>query len=923
MDLNSDLVLCTYNCHGLKSSINEIKLLCNECNILVLQEHWLLPVELSLLSSIHSDFLSTGNSAVNISNDILIGRPYGGTAILFNKAISPLVSILQSPDPRLTLMSINSNLGPILLVCVYMPTDYGNGDCFDEYVELCSTITAIYYDSNAVQLIVAGDFNCQIGSRFFPILKNFANDLNLILTDISRLCDVFTFSNSSNNCHSWIDHVVCSRAIDDVVINCEIKYNYITSDHKPLFVTFKDLIVVANINNDKSNLVKPANLPDWSKADIASVNNYKQVLNDALKKVCIPKININNVDIENKEILDNIDIYYNDIINCIKFASEKCIPVKHVVHSEYVIPGWNEYVKEKHTIARYAYNEWLQCGKPKYGFEYEEMYKSRAQFKYALRYCKNHDSEFRSNAYAEAIRKNDYASFWKSVAKSNNSSANKYAINIDGCIGDDNIAERWREYFCDLYNCHDNNASKQAFDNRLKLALSNVKDVTLSIDDVTTTCCNLKRGKSPGPDGISSEAILFGCPSLFNHIWMLFNLFLKFSYLPDNLITSAIIPLVKNKAGNLSDLNNYRAIAISNVFSKLFEYLLIDQVYSYSDYDYFQFGFKDSHSTGLCTNVLKRTIDYYRNYGSHVFTCFVDFNKAFDSVNYWKLFSKLLDDNINCKIVSIIAYWYCKQVCFVRWHNSVSSTFSIGNGTRQGGVLSPYLFSRYIRELIASVVDSGVGCKVNGITVNILAYADDIVLISPSWRALQALISILHDNAAAINLSCNISKTVAMVFKPRDKRWCISSSFPNFTMGSSSIEFVSSFKYLGHIITNNLKDDEDISREIRNTFVRANVLLRKFRYCSSIVKTLLFKSYCLCFYDIALWSSFNVSSINKFRSCYNRAAKIFFGFKRSDSLTYLLYNFSIPSFDTIMHNSKHIFQTCVLKCNNPLVKCFG
>ena len=66
------------------------------------------------------------------------------------------------------------------------------------------------------------------------------------------------------------------------------------------------------------------------------------------------------------------------------------------------------------------------------------------------------------------------------------------------------------------------------------------------------------------------------------------------------------------------------------------------------------------------------------------------------------------------------------------------------NGTCQGGVLTPYFFSRYIRDLIAGIANSDVGCKLSGHFVNILAYADDTVLIAPSWKALQQLLNILH-----------------------------------------------------------------------------------------------------------------------------------------------------------------------------------
>ena len=58
----------------------------------------------------------------------------------------------------------------------------------------------------------------------------------------------------------------------------------------------------------------------------------------------------------------------------------------------------------------------------------------------------------------------------------------------------------------------------------------------------------------------------------------------------------------------------------------------------------YQFGFKKGHSTGTCTSIVKRTIDNYLKRGSYVFTCFIDFSKAFDRVNFWKLFLQMLEE---------------------------------------------------------------------------------------------------------------------------------------------------------------------------------------------------------------------------------------------------------------------------------------
>ena len=97
---------------------------------------------------------------------------------------------------------------------------------------------------------------------------------------------------------------------------------------------------------------------------------------------------------------------------------------------------------------------------------------------------------------------------------------------------------------------------------------------------------------------------------------------------------------------------NYGAIALSNAVSKLLECIMCNFIVSEDEVDDAQFGYKKHHSTGDCTIVLKRTVDYYRRNGSHVFAGFIDFSKAFDSVDYWLLFNKLLDcsSSVSCSL---------------------------------------------------------------------------------------------------------------------------------------------------------------------------------------------------------------------------------------------------------------------------------
>jgi hypothetical protein len=122
------------------------------------------------------------------------------------------------------------------------------------------------------------------------------------------------------------------------------------------------------------------------------------------------------------------------------------------------------------------------------------------------------------------------------------------------------------------------------------------------------------------------------------------------------------------------------------------------------------------------------------------------------------------------------------------------------NGTRQGSLLSPYLFARYIREFISEICYCNVGCNLGGVFYNILAYADDIVLLAPRWAGLQFLLKILTKESSLIDMSCNTDKTVCMIFQPVSRSKVIARDFPPLRLGDTDLKFVNQFKHLSHLI---------------------------------------------------------------------------------------------------------------------------
>ena len=143
--VNNTVRFVSYNCRSIKNSINDVKLLCLSNDIICLQEHWLLPFELNFLSTISDDFYAYGASSVIINSDILIGRPYGGTAILYRKSLNSVIKCIESNNPRVTAITLKSlvqgQITSILLASVYMPVSHPDTDTDFDFV--CGQLNAM------------------------------------------------------------------------------------------------------------------------------------------------------------------------------------------------------------------------------------------------------------------------------------------------------------------------------------------------------------------------------------------------------------------------------------------------------------------------------------------------------------------------------------------------------------------------------------------------------------------------------------------------------------------------------------------------------------------------------------------------------------------------------------------------------------
>ena len=228
--------------------------------------------------------------------------------------------------------------------------------------------------------------------------------------------------------------------------------------------------------------------------------------------------------------------------------------------------------------------------------------------------------------------------------------------------------------------------------------------------------------------------------------------------------------------------------------------------------------------------MLKEMIRFYRKHRTPVYVCFLDTSKAFDCVNHWNFFNVMIERKCPVFIMRLQMFWYRNQrLCIKR--DSVLSEFSVTNGIKQGGILSPKLFNIYVNTLSVSLNEKyiHVGCCVYGKVVNHLYYADDLVLVSPTASGMNELLQVCEQFSEEFGLKFDKQKTVVLYVMPEKLRIKLDTSV---MMNDTVIKMESSCRCLGDMVTDGLDDNEDIERQLRSFYGKANT----FNYCSADVK---------------------------------------------------------------------------------------
>ena len=171
-----------------------------------------------------------------------------------------------------------------------------------------------------------------------------------------------------------------------------------------------------------------------------------------------------------------------------------------------------------------------------------------------------------------------------------------------------------------------------------------------------------------------------------------------------------------------------------------------------------QFGFRPGSGTRegvFCYNILAQK---HLEVDKDMYTCFIDYSKAFDRVHHSQLIQCLEKIGIDGKDIRVIANLYWHQKAAIRVQDQLSPLIPIQRGVRQGCVLSPYLFNIYT-EFIFRESNDLEGITIHGQNINNLRYADDTALLADNKDNLQKIVNKVKEVSSRGGLEMNVKKT--------------------------------------------------------------------------------------------------------------------------------------------------------------------
>lgn len=719
--------------------------------------------------------------------------PHLGTGFIVNKKIVNSILDFSSVCGRLSTLSFKSINKAYTIVNFHAPTNETNKKdpkSVDKLWEkLEETIDKVPKHHS---IILIGDFNAQIGKEKknqkvvgdYPAHRR-TNRNGERLIEVCRNCDLklksTSFKHLPRKMKTWkhpnptmgefqLDHVAISNKSNREILNVKVLRN-------------------ANIDSDHYlSLVKMSIIP----------NNRSQKTNTPLKDKPL-KIDVNLL--KDPEIKDKFTAALHHKPNktnwdgiksaMIQSANETLKPNRKRKH-----PWWNEDCNKAIANRRQAWLKWNSRKSVENHGNFLQVRKETAKLITATKrkFNKTQIQEIQENFQKHHTRE-FYQTFKTQLTKFKPPTLHVRGTDGKLNLNDKSCAKAFGQYFSSLLNAED---PQEYLDFYPSVPPSDSPPPTL--DEVMDVIRGMKNNKAGGEDGILAEMWKNSDYDTVKHLHNTITEIWQTETLPPDWTVAVIHPL--HKKGDKRDLNNYRGISLLPVTYKILSRLLLNRMEPLLDQHLgeYQAGFRKSRSCAEQIHNLKSVIAYAKSRSKKFVVTFVDFQKAYDSINRETIRNTLFEFGLDQKIVNLTCKTLENTISKVKFRGELSEPFQIATGVRQGDQLSPLLFNcvleKIIREWSSTIpTTSGiqVGYKRDGLLVNCLAFADDLALIANNIEEATTQISILQSLAAKTGLKIAFNKT-EFISNIKDAPQSI-------TIGQQDIKQSKRFKYLGEIIT--------------------------------------------------------------------------------------------------------------------------
>jgi hypothetical protein len=388
------------------------------------------------------------------------------------------------------------------------------------------------------------------------------------------------------------------------------------------------------------------------------------------------------------------------------------------------------------------------------------------------------------------------------------------------------IKKRWKEYIEQLYDRNGKPSMEEMSLEEESNVQKDFKGPDLIKSEILSAIAALKKKKAVGMDEIPAEFLKIIGDKALNELVRLCKEMYNQGVWPKDFTQIVMIPLPKKT--NATECADHRTISLVPHASKIMLKILTKRIESKVEgfIGKNQFGFRKGRGTRDAIGVLRMLCERSIENDNDIYICFVDFEKAFDRVNWVIMMDILKNLGVDWRDRKLITDLYMRQEAVIRIDEGESEPGVIGRGVRQGCPLSPLLFSIYAEMMMKEAMeDMEEGVKVGGEYLRDVKFADDQAIVSSTELGLQRLINALQTTASRYDMKINVKKTKTLLVSKQKTGGKV-----DITIYDQKVEQVTKFKYLGALISEDGRCESEVKVRIgmgKDAFSKRKELLTK------------------------------------------------------------------------------------------------